>query len=203
MASFNERRADMNTGTQDRRKLIAAAILTSLALFLTMRWLFPTEAAVSAGGALASHAAANSRIQEKAHKNRNRVRGETTDPLLQTVKLSIAENTPYEGTGRNIFADLEETTVAKLQSKAQTDPIRGPGQSSQPTIPTLRLRFFGFATKLTHPQKVFLFQDGDIFIGSEGDVINRRYKIVHVGTTSVEVEDLLESRIHELALAPG
>ena len=41
-----------------------------------------------------------------------------------------------------------------------------------------------------------LSQDGDVFVGSEGDIVNRRYKIVRIAPASVDLEDLLENSQH-------
>jgi hypothetical protein len=37
---------------------------------------------------------------------------------------------------------------------------------------------------------VFLLHGDDIFIASEGDVVDRRYRVVKIGTASVQVEDI-------------
>jgi hypothetical protein len=193
----------MNVGTQDRRKVIAAATLTSLALFLIMRWLFPAEPSEYATGVVIAHAIAESPGQNKPYKNRKKSPEGSLDPVLRVAKLQLAESTPYDGNGRNIFADYDDCTIEPPVKKTPPDLTREIVQSTQPVAPAVRLRFFGFATKLDWPQKVFLLQDGDVFIGSEGDVVNRRYKIVRVGTTSIDIQDLIQNNINTLPLSPG
>ena len=39
-------------------------------------------------------------------------------------------------------------------------------------------------------RQVFLLHGDDIFIASEGDVVDRRYRVVKIGTASVQVEDI-------------
>jgi hypothetical protein len=51
--------------------------------------------------------------------------------------------------------------------------------------------------------KIFLSEDGDVFIGKEGDTINRRYKLLHVTPKSVEMEDLLNDLRLTLPLDQG
>src|SRR5260370_11317339 len=48
-----------------------------------------------------------------------------------------------------------------------------------------------FENKPGEPKKVFLSQGDDIFIASEGDIVDRRYKIVRITATTVDIEDVL------------
>jgi hypothetical protein len=43
-------------------------------------------------------------------------------------------------------------------------------------------------------------RQGDIFIGAEGDIVDRRYKLLRMGTDVVEVEDLLGNNQYTLRL---
>jgi hypothetical protein len=52
-------------------------------------------------------------------------------------------------------------------------------------------------------RKVFLFQDGEIFVASEGDIVDRRYRIVRIDSESVDVEDLIENLRRTLLLHEG
>ena len=40
-------------------------------------------------------------------------------------------------------------------------------------------------------KRIFLSKGEDIFVAKEGDIVDRRYKVVHIGTNSVEVQDVL------------
>jgi hypothetical protein len=65
------------------------------------------------------------------------------------------------------------------------------------------LKFFGFASKPGEPKKVFLSTGEDVFIAAEGDIVNRRYKILHIGTSSIEVEDVLNNNRQSIPLTQG
>jgi hypothetical protein len=54
-------------------------------------------------------------------------------------------------------------------------------------------------------KKVFLVQGEDIFVASEGDIVNRRYRILHISITppSVDVEDVLNNNRQSLPLVQG
>ena len=67
----------------------------------------------------------------------------------------------------------------------------------------IRLKFFGFASSADVKRKVFLSQDGEIFVASEGDIVDRRYRIVRIDSESVDIEDLIDNLRHTLSLHEG
>jgi hypothetical protein len=86
-----------------------------------------------------------------------------------------------------------------------TGPIGPPAPPPPPPPPPINLKFFGFANKPGEPKKVFLSQGEDVFIAVEGDIVDRRYKVVHIGPASVEIEDVLYNNKQNIPLtqAPG
>jgi hypothetical protein len=78
-----------------------------------------------------------------------------------------------------------------------TDHPEGtPGIYKPPPVPAsipIPLKFFGFASKPGEPKKIFLEQNGDIWVAGEGEVVNRRYKVLHISPNSVEIQDLVGS----------
>ena len=42
-----------------------------------------------------------------------------------------------------------------------------------------------------------------MFVGSEGDIVDRRYRIVKIGPGSVEIEDLLNNNRQTIPLSQG
>jgi hypothetical protein len=70
------------------------------------------------------------------------------------------------------------------------------GPQGPPPIPPpapIPLKFFGFASRPGEPKKIFLSKDQDVFIAGEGEIVDRRYKVVHISGTSVEIQDLVGS----------
>ena len=49
-------------------------------------------------------------------------------------------------------------------------------------------------------KKVFLSEGEDVFIASEGDIVNRRYKVVRISPNSVEIEDVLYKHSQSIPL---
>ena len=70
------------------------------------------------------------------------------------------------------------------------DVTAGP-RSSATAAADSTLKFYGFASRKDGNKRIFLSKGEDIFVAKEGDIVDRRYKIVHIGPNSVEVQDVL------------
>ena len=52
-------------------------------------------------------------------------------------------------------------------------------------------------------KRIFLSKDEDVFIAGEGDIVDRRYRIVRVSGDAVEVEDVLNNHRQMIFLTRG
>ena len=120
------------------------------------------------------------------------------DPTLRLQLLRSVEGLSYSGSGRNIFVEQAEApkipAVVKPVDTAQT----GPAQPPPP--PPITLKFFGFTNKPGEAKRIFLSEGEDVFIASEGDIVNRRYKVVRISPNSVEIEDVLYKHSQSIPL---
>jgi hypothetical protein len=189
----------VKVGTENRNKLIAAAVLGVVALVLIGRILFPSAPSQPETAAVApvATAAPPSRPTGKTRFGARRVVAagppHSIDPSLRYDWLKASEDTKYEGNGRNIFMAQAEIPqpVAKAQTDAEKQAAQGPPPPPPP--PPINLKFYGFASKPGEPKKVFLSQGEDVFIASEGEIVDRRYKVLHISPVSVEIEDVLSN----------
>jgi hypothetical protein len=65
-----------------------------------------------------------------------------------------------------------------------------------PTVPPptpIPLKFFGFASKVGEAKKIFLSQGEDVWVAGEGEIVNRRYKVLRISPNSVEMQDVVNS----------
>jgi hypothetical protein len=112
------------------------------------------------------------------------------DPTLHPEIMRQAESLEYTGKGRNIFSMFS----APAEIPKPIAPIRNAhvdtGPPPPPPPPPINLGFYGYAAEKTGQKQVFLLHGDDIFIASEGDVVDRRYRVVKIGTASVQVEDI-------------
>ena len=72
--------------------------------------------------------------------------------------------------------------------------------AAPPPPPPINLKFFGLASRTGEPTKIFLGTGEDVFVAGEGDIVNRRYKIVKINPNSVDIEDVLSNRRQTIPL---
>lgn len=197
----------MKLGAENRKQTIAAAVLGVLLLLIVAYEFMPssstiasTEPATTATGLPASptNAARPAPHRGSASTSGKKERTpQSLDPTLHIEQLASIEQIKYEGLGRNIFISQPgEVLIPKVIGKANTDnpagkPWGGPPPIPQP--PPIPLKFFGFASQPGEPKKIFLSKDGDVFIAGEGEIVDRRYKVVRISPTSVEIQDVVGS----------
>ena len=196
----------MKIGAENRTKLIAAVALMALAVILVGRWMFssagPSPAAANQPATVSPPTtlspASKSRIRGRKINNASR----SLDPSLRYDWLKASEDTKYEGRGRNIFR--AQIDMPRPDKNGTTDHVTLPPQpTGPPPPPPIDLKFFGFASKPGEPKKIFLSQGEDVFIAGEGEIVDRRYRILRISPMSVEVEDVLNNNHQSIPLTQG
>jgi hypothetical protein len=193
-------------GTENRPKVILAAVLGVVALLLLVR--FMTSDSEPAAGSVSQAApvvptSSRPPVRRTGTKAPRAVAAPSLDPTLRLDLLKDSEETKYSGSGRNIFTAAAEP-IPRPKSNGTTDKkavVYTPPPPPQP--PPITLKFFGFASKPGEPKRIFLSQDGDVFIASEGDIINRRYRVLRITGTAVEIEDVLNNNRQSIPLTQG
>ena len=195
----------MNIGTESRTKTIAALTLAVLAAILIVVRFFPGSTPAAAPPAISPIAATRQparKVAESSEKTRTTAR--SLDPTLRFDWLKSSEDTKYEGTGRNIFrAEVDIPKPVKNGATDRAQVTAPPVPQGPPPPPPITLKFFGFANKPGEPKRVFLSQDGDVFIAGEGDIVDRRYKVLRISPMAVEVEDVLNNNRQSIPLTQG
>jgi len=123
------------------------------------------------------------------------------DPELRLPLLESSEGMKYEGTGRNIFVpgleNIPNPIAPGMPGGPKLPPQPPPGP---PPPPPINLKFFGFASHAGEPTRIFLAQGDTVFIAYEGQIVDRRYKVVHINPASVEIEDVLNNNHQTIPL---
>lgn len=197
----------MKLGSENRNKLIIAVVLMVVAVGLLGQWLFSSGGTSSAASispsALSVPVGSTTTARKIIHGNKPVKTERSLDPTLRLDLLSTSEGTKYEGKGRNIFrAEAEVIPQAKF-NPMRSMPTPPPEPQGPPPPPPIPLRFYGFASRPGEPKKIFLSQGDDVFIAGEGDIVDRRYKILQISPNSVEVEDVLTNNRQSLPLTQG
>lgn len=182
----------MKIGAEDKKKLIVMAVLLAIAIPLAI-YSFVSVSGSSASSATEPAAPSPSASRPAQRRNGTApMRERTLDPTLHTGLLAASQRIEYSGGKRNIFrmAEAEPVVMPKVQESVRQQTYTPPALPPQPQIP---LKYYGFSNRPGEAKKAFL-QDGDnIFVAVEGDVVERRYKIVKITNSFVLVEDVLNN----------
>jgi len=197
----------VKAGTEDKKKLIAAVALMVGAIVLAAVRFFPGSASSAAPPtsvttpAETSPAARPVRSSRAGSGKKLDIAPRSLDPTLRYDWLSASEDTKYQGSGRNIFQVQVE--IPQPVAPVTSEPEVAQGPPPPPPPPPINLKFFGFASRTGETKKIFLSSGEDVFIAAEGDIVNRRYKVVRISPQSVEIEDVLNNNRQSIPLSPS
>ena len=69
-----------------------------------------------------------------------------------------------------------------------------------PPPPPIDLKFFGTSSLENGHRQAFLLHGEDVFLATDGDIVQRRYKVLTVSANSVLVEDMTNNNRQTLPL---
>jgi len=193
-------------GTENRKQAIAAIVLTVILVLIVGYELLPSFSTNASTTALGNPAAVTEPLgrtpgQSGRHgasaTEKKQKPGLDLDPTLHLKQLAATEQIKYEGSGRNIFVAQAEAIPTPVASGATDHKNGGPDDTYHlPAVaapPPIPLKFFGFASHPGEPKKIFLSKGDDVFIAGEGEIVDRRYKVLRITATSVEIQDVVAS----------
>jgi hypothetical protein len=163
--------------------------------------------------ALGGRAAGDFHPKLRDNRPENRRDPTKIDPTIKLDLLAKVQGVPLEGGARNIFqfgaaapppdkTPLPKVNPINVSKLAPTGPAPPPGPPPAPTAPPIPLKYYGFSSIKGEPRKRAFFLDGeDIIVAWEGDTVKNRYKVVHVGVNSVDMEDTQFKAKQSLPLA--
>jgi hypothetical protein len=126
------------------------------------------------------------------------------DPTLKMGPMLAAERVAYTGNGRNIFSpnsapiDIPKP-LAPARPKVAEVPVYTPPPGPPPP-PPIELKFFGTATSSNGKRQALLLHGQDVFLATDGEIVQRRYRIVSVQANSIIVEDMANNNRQTLPL---
>jgi hypothetical protein len=196
----------LKIGGEKRWKIIAAGVLGAFALFLVVRMLMsifggpevpPPVAANHAAPVKANSSASNA--TKKAAVNGSK----SLDPTLRFDLLARSEAVEYTGNGRNVFSlTAPPPPIPVAIAPIRPDHMAPPGPPPPPPKPQIMLTFYGYETSRGGNKRIFLINPSeDVFIAGEGDIVDRRYKIVKITSNSVDIHDILNDDTQTIRLS--
>jgi len=139
----------------------------------------------------------------------------TVDPTLHLELLKKLQDAAAETGGRNLFQFGQPPppppTPEQLAKLNHPEPVvtpapppppapKGPPPAAGP--PPISIKYYGLSTQKVSGKKVAFFMDGEtIMMAGEGEMLQKRYRVVRIGVTSVVVEDTESKREQSLPLA--
>jgi len=187
-------------GTENRKKTIWAVVLGAIAIVLVAYEFMPSGSTSASAPAIAPTAATTSGrpgARPGLRSAKKITAGDNLDPMLRLDELAATERIQYEGSGRNIFvslaADIPKPAASGVTGGAQEQARIIYTPPPVPPAQPIPLKFFGFASKPGEPKKVFLVQGEDVFVAGEGEIVDRRYKVIRISPNSVEMQDVVGS----------
>ena len=200
----------MKLGAENKNKVIAAVVLGLIAVvalaYEVSGWFGSSSASTSVPAT--TNVAVNVAPRQRTNAaNRNTASKkdpvQILDPSLRFDVLKSSEDTKYEGTGRNIFRVFVEPPPRPVVPVTPQPQPSGPAAYVPPPPPPIELKFYGFATPAGGTKRIFLAHNEDVFIAKEGEIVDRRYKVMKISANSVDILDVLTNNRQSIPLTQG
>jgi hypothetical protein len=196
----------VKTGIENQKEVIALAVLGGLAVGMLAYEFWPSSPSAAPATVQTGTTPAKPATRRTSSGRLVPVVEPRLDPTLDLKLLSRSEEIKYAGNGRNIFVAGSVPKIPTPKRNGTTDTVQAASLHMPPPIPPpppINLKFFGFANRPGETKKVFLSQGEDIFIAGEGDIVDRRYRVLHISATAVDVEDMVNNNRQSLPLTQG
>jgi hypothetical protein len=138
----------------------------------------------------------------------------TVDPTLHLELLKKLQEAAGDTGGRNLFQfgppPPPPPTPEQIAKLNHPEPVVTPqpqnvapaGPPPPPPPPPISLKYYGLSTARANGKKVAFFMDGEaILMAGEGEMLQKRYRVVRIGVNSVVLEDTQLKREQSVPLA--
>jgi hypothetical protein len=146
-------------------------------------------------------------VEQNRSKRKKSVSLATADPTIQLEVLSNFDpGTPLNSRNMFAFESPSPATNPKLKGGGARRPGAGPEdtkpsganspstgvQGPPPTPPLLiNMKFYGVKINSLNKQRQGFFAEGnETFLAGEGELVGNRYRVLKVGDTAAEIEDV-------------
>jgi len=118
---------------------------------------------------------------------------------IHTGAVDKARKTEYKSSGRNIFSreapppPPTPADIKKLKQQHDLDVARASEPVPPPSrqVSPLPVKFFGYGTVPNGTARLAFFDGGeDVYIVKEGELLMNRFRILKIGNTSLDYEEV-------------
>jgi hypothetical protein len=160
-----------------------AYLLGGLLILLVAVWVFNWNHAPE----LANVFSANDKFEPMSVEN----------PSLRMDKLERIRKLEYNGSKRSIFT--AQMPPPPTPPAPKIDPSTLPPPPEPPL--TLPVKFFGYATDpISGKRRAFFTNGEDVFILSEGEMLQNRFRLLRIGNSTADFEELMTGKRATLPL---
>ena len=117
------------------------------------------------------------------------------NPQIRWAELLRAQKTDYKSNGRNPFSVIAPPTPAEVareknkHPQVNTLPLPPPPPTEAKLPPNLK--YFGYgAVPVGSARRAFITDGDEIFIVTEGDTLLGRFRILRVGNSNLEFQEI-------------
>ena len=192
----DEELSTVKIGAANKKQVIVAGTLLAILVAVVIYDL-------AGSGTSSAAPPATSTTIARGKPGNKQVAQNSTDPTFHRLQLEESRKIKYEP-GRNIFemqAAPMPTPVADVRKPTPPPAFTPPPTPPPPPIP---LKFYGFASKPGETKRIFLAegdpQNSIVFIAKQGDIVDRRYRVLQIAANSVQIEDVLYSNKQTIPL---
>jgi len=129
------------------------------------------------------------------------------EPELRLDLLEKIQKSTYAGSHRNVFvfgpppAEVRVETPAERHAMEMAQII-GPRYVPPPPV-NVPAQFFGTAFMEESHKRVAFFQNGDdVLVVPEGDTFLNRFRLIHIGNESADVEEISSGKHAQVPMVP-
>ena len=197
----------MKIGAENKNKVIIAAALMLCAFGYLVYTLFLSGPSTPAPAPAPVVTTAKPVVLPSTQGKKAKVLSSAQlDPTLRMEAMLVTESVTYAGNGRNIFSASSAPTAVAVKPLAParpvvTLPVAPPQPTGPPPSPPIDLKYFGTATSKGGRMQAFLLHGEDVYLASDGDIVSRRYKIVKITSSGVQVTDLTNNNTQTVPLS--
>jgi len=120
------------------------------------------------------------------------------EPRLRLDLLAKLQKLEYSGSHRNIFVETPPPpppSAAQAAAVAAARRILGPVPPPPPPSVQVPAEFFGYETNPASGKHIAFFLSGDdVLVVPEGDSFLNRFRLIHIGTDSADVQEISSGR---------
>jgi len=116
------------------------------------------------------------------------------NPALHLDRIERLRKLEYKPTGRDIFSSQPPPEPKKAEV-APLLPPAGPHLPPEPPPLVVPIKYYGFSDDAVRKKRSGFFTNGEeVFIASEGDLLQGKYRVISITPAATEVEEVSTGR---------